>query len=408
MTMHMHFAGLLLTGCFHEPEAPKTHAPALDGLEAQTAPVIQSEWLAAHFASPTAPQGPPPSGWSEIEASLDPASCGACHPQQYADWQSSWHADAVGPGVLGQYVDWDGTQDGLIAQCSRCHNPLSEQHLRLDGQDNPAAIEGHRELGLTCAGCHVRGHQRHGPPKDEGEAVIDNAPHGGFVPRDEFRDPAFCWGCHDFESTGFSLRDKLLQETTEEWRRTKYAAEGVSCQDCHMPDGRHLWKGVHDPEMVRSAMDVVAKLTEPGSWLDPVEATLTVTNVGAGHRLPTYTTPQITLIMEQVDAQGTAIAGTRREAAVGRYVTPNLKEERFDTRLLPGEAHTQPYKVRRHRKAVALVARVECWPDEAYRRFYEIKLRKPENHPKGAAMLEEARKRSIDSRFTVTEERLAL
>jgi hypothetical protein len=176
-----------------------------------------------------------------------------------------------------------------------------------------------------------------------------------------------------------------------------------------MPDGRHLWKGIHDPDMVRSGIAVEAAVLAPGGGLfAPVEASLSLTNTGAGHRLPTYSTPQITLVVEQVDATGAAIEGTRQDSAVARYVTPNLKEERFDTRLLPGERHTLRYERRRDGDAVALQARVEVWPDEAYRRFYEIKLKHPDNHPLGLSQLQAALQASIDSRYTVWEERLDL
>ena len=33
---------------------------------------------------------------------LTPESCGGCHQQQFADWQQSLHAKAMGPGVMGQ------------------------------------------------------------------------------------------------------------------------------------------------------------------------------------------------------------------------------------------------------------------------------------------------------------------
>src|SRR5947207_1831694 len=105
------------------PELPEhAHAAALPTVQAPD----PSPWLLAHFASPLAPQGAPPSGWSALEASLDPAKCGSCHPQQYADWKESWHANAMGPGVLGQLMDGDGTADATVRQCQACHAPLAE------------------------------------------------------------------------------------------------------------------------------------------------------------------------------------------------------------------------------------------------------------------------------------------
>ena len=383
-------------------EAKNLHAAALSEYEEKT-PFVESEWLDAHFDVPVPAQGAPPEDWPEITASLHPEQCGACHPTQYADWKDSWHAIGMGPGVLGQMVDWDGSNDKKTRQCSRCHAPLAEQWPFLeDGVPNPDFDADLRAKGLSCAGCHVRAHERFGPPKD-GEPIA-GAPHDGFEPKDEFNDSRFCYGCHDFR-TGEGLESKKLQETYEEWRRTDYAADGVTCQSCHMPEGRHLFKGVHDLDMVKSGFTASAEANTRDSVLVGV---LRVENTGTGHRFPTYSTPQVTLVMEQLNASGSAIEGTTQTDAIGRYVTPNLKVERFDTRLMPGESHALEYSAKRSKEAVALTARVEIWPDEAYRRFYEIKLKKPERPPIGLAEVQKAHRYSIDSRFVAWEQRIEL
>jgi hypothetical protein len=158
----------LLTACGDGSVAPAAHAPALDAVPRTVDSPARSEWLVAHQKAPVAPQGPPPPEWSALEASLDPTACGTCHPAQLTDWSQSWHALGMGPGVMGQLVDWDGKNDGLVGQCNRCHAPLSEQYPRLkvgEGdaatwQDNPDYDPAMRAQGLTCAGCHVRGHLR--------------------------------------------------------------------------------------------------------------------------------------------------------------------------------------------------------------------------------------------------------
>ncbi len=412
-------AATMLLACGDEPEIPAGHAPPLDQVQAAAEAEPASAWLEAHWEFPVPPQGPAPEGWTELEASLDPEACGTCHPAQLADWKQSWHHLGMGPGVMGQLVDWDGSNDKLVGQCQTCHAPLTEQHPRLqDGDsddyvDNPLVDHDMRAAGLTCAGCHVRNHQRSGPPKEgrepneDGIALAGGA-HNGFVPRAEYQSSAFCSRCHDFRPNQLALEGKLLQETGEEWRRTDSAAKGETCQDCHMAEGRHLWKGIHDKDMVERGVGIDAQLQATGSLLDPVLLQLSVTNTGAGHRLPTYTTPEIKLFIVQLDSKGEELTRTLREGSIARRITPNLREELWDTRLLPGETYTMPYQVRRHPLADAVVARVEVWPDEAYRRFYDIKLRKPENHPKGEAMLREALQNSIDSRYTLWEQRWSL
>lgn len=407
----------LLLACIQEQDAPAGHAPPLDQIPVAGGELEPSDWLTAHWQFPVPAQGPPPDGWIELEAALDPQTCGTCHPQQYADWQESWHHLGMGPGVMGQLVDWDGSNDTLVGQCQTCHAPMAEQHPRLkqgeEWVDNPLLDAEQRAAGLTCAGCHVRQHDRYGPPKqgripDEDGRALAGGAHDGFIPREEFQQSVFCSRCHDFQRSQLALEGKLIQETGEEWRRTDYAAQGTTCQDCHMPDGRHLWKGIHDPETVRSGVEISGELADPGSLLSAMRASLSLANTGVGHRLPTYTTPEIKLVLVQVDDAGQELQRTRREGSVARRITPNLKQELYDTRLLPGQDYTLPYAVRRDPRAAALVARVEVWPDEAYRRFYEIKLRKPENHPRGEAQLRQALQNSIDSRYTLWEERYPL
>ena len=42
------------------------------------------------------------------------------------------------------------------------------------------------------------------------------------------------------------LNGKPLENTYEEWRKSPAARRGLQCQNCHMPDRRHLWRGIHD------------------------------------------------------------------------------------------------------------------------------------------------------------------
>lgn len=61
-------------------------------------------FIERHWRRPIAPQGAAPARFPAVEKSLASASCGTCHPAQLADWKSSFHAQAMGPGVAGQLV----------------------------------------------------------------------------------------------------------------------------------------------------------------------------------------------------------------------------------------------------------------------------------------------------------------
>ena len=166
-------------------------------------------------------------------------------------------------------------------------------------------------------------------------------------------------------------------------------------------------EGIHDKDMVASGLSstasVIGIVDGEGIWSwvtneQRILAELTATNVGAGHRLPSYTTPEIRLIMQQMDSAGGLIEGTKQETIIARRMTPNLSEEVFDTRLLLGESLTLNYDQQRDSEAQFLRAWVEVWPDETYRRNYEAWL-KQDKFPNGRTLLESAHQASIDSRY---------
>ncbi|MDB5105893.1 MAG: uncharacterized protein JWP91_3582 [Fibrobacteres bacterium] len=376
------------------------HARPLTEIPPVVPPLQRSEWLQNHFAWYVAPQGKPPESWSALEKNIHPEACGACHQQQFQDWKQSLHHKAMGPSVLGQLLDMELDAPVLSITCQRCHAPLAEQIPYLEkGIKNPVFEPGFREQGLVCAACHVRGHQRFGPPSRNPSA--EGGPHGGFTMKTEYESPAFCASCHDF-TPGGGMHGKLVQETAEEWRRTPFAAEGKTCQSCHMPDRRHLWKGIHDSAMVSSAVSIQAQFNPPARPGDSLRASVTLTNVGAGHRFPTYTEPQVKIILEQVDAEGKALEGTRVEGIIARRVTEEMDRELFDTRLLPGETFSLEYSRPKPAAAAALSARVEVWPDEAYRLYFKKMLETDSLRPEMPAVLgrmEEALKQDTQSRY---------
>jgi hypothetical protein len=367
-------------------------------------PSVES-FVAHHWRAPLAPQGPPPARYSPLEASLAPEACGTCHPVQFADWQTSIHARAMGPGVSGQLVEMlDSTPRGALA-CQHCHAPLAEQSpLRPDtlaaNPDFDAALRGR---GIPCAACHVRGHERFGPPRRDGSlasaAPRETLPHRGVTRTPAFLASEFCRDCHQFAPDGHALGGKLLQDTYNEWKASRFAAAGVQCQDCHMPDRRHRWRGIHDAEMVRSGLTISVVDETPS--VDRVSARLVVESTGVGHRFPTYVTPIVVMRAELVDESGRAIAGTREEHRVGREVTLDLERELTDTRLAPGERAELAYARRLEKGAVAARFTVVVYPDAFYTAFYEALLR--QGAGRGEAQIRTALDETRRSAFLVFE-----
>lgn len=373
--------------------------PAVAGRES-----VES-FVARHWRAPLAPQGPAPARFSPLEASLAPEACGTCHPAQLEDWRTSTHAAAMGPGVTGQLVEMLASDPRGALQCYRCHAPLAEQApVRPDTlATNPQFDPALRTRGIPCAACHVRGHERFGPPRRDGTlastAPRETLPHGGVTRTPAYLASEFCRDCHQFEPDGFALQGKLLQDTYNEWKRSRFATAGIQCQDCHMPDRRHLWRGIHDREMVRRGLTVtvVEETAPPGR----VAARLVVESTGVGHRFPTYVTPVVVLRAELIDATGRAIRGTRQEQRIGREVTLDLERELADTRLLPGEKVEFPYARALEGEAVAARFSVVVYPDAFYTAFFETLLR--QGAGRGEAEIRTALAETRRSAFTVFE-----
>ena len=377
--------------------------------EAQSSDDVDA-FLKHHWRLPVPPQGEPPVAFSPIEASLHPKECALCHRQQFEDWKTSVHSRSMGPGIYGQLLNMEEKNPATYTVCATCHTPLSEQipHLKEGSEYRPnAAFDPElQQAGLICAACHVRQHERFGPPR-RAELPTPPAdvvqPHGGFTATTAFQRSEFCKPCHQFREGAFALNGKLLENTFAEWQASPYAEAGVQCQGCHMPDRRHLWRGIQDPDMVRQAMTVsvspLAPFYRPG---DTLQATITVTNSGAGHYLPTYVTPKIFVQGDLLDAAGEVVADSFQEAIIGREITLNLSREVYDTRIAPKASLDFGYTMPLPESAATLRVRIVVHPDHFYQRFFEAVLRRDQGSL-GKAHLEAALEKTATSSFTVFE-----
>lgn len=355
-----------------------------------------------HWRHPLALQGRPPVSYSEVEASLDPESCATCHIEQFEGWKGSRHAIAMGPGIEGQlhapWIDAEGE-----TSCLECHAPLAEQSrlLRAKGGSlvkNGAFLSELRERGISCAACHLRKNIRYGP-KRRGEALED-PPHGGFKEADFFSDSKFCRPCHQFDAGDNGLSGKLLQNTYEEWKSSGYPEKGVHCQTCHMPDRAHLWRGIHDPEMVKKGIDISAERIGEA-------ISLVITNSGTGHNFPSYVTPRVRLRAVVLDKNGSEIPGSSDEVSIGWSVALDLSEEYYDTRIAPGKSFSGSFDWKGVEGARAVIVTIDVYPDDFYRRFFEALISDP---PKGVDLdkLGLAYKETKRSAYRIFEKELEL
>ena len=353
---------------------------------------------------PVAPQGAAPKGWSAEEASLAPKDCGQCHADKLEEWQSSLHAQAFSPGLVGQLLTYDAKG---AAGCMNCHAPLAEQRqafeaARKKGKGHLPAAQGLAAAGNSCGGCHVRGHRRFGPPQQGTGAVGQSepaGPHGGVMRTADFATSGFCAACHQFPQSQ-AINGKPLENTVFEWQTSPAARAGKTCQSCHMPDRKHLWRGIHDPAMVQSGL--TAELAA-----DSDAARFRLTSTGVGHAFPTYVTPKVIMMGVALDAAGAPVPGTEASHVIQRRVEFAGGDwvERFDTRLMPEQSATlkMPWPPS---------GRVRVWlevhPDDFYDHdVYDSLL---SDLPKGspaAALITEADRRAQAARFRLFETELA-
>jgi hypothetical protein len=239
---------------------------------------------------------------------------------------------------------------------------------------NPGFDAELRQQGVNCASCHVRGWQRFGPPRLPGSGLLslDTYP---LTETPIYERSDFCIGCHQLEPR-IAVNGKPLLNTYREWLEGPYMPRGVQCQHCHMPNREHTWKGVHDPDTFRQGIAVAAEATRGQDGAVRVRARMS--NVGAGHYLPTTPTPAAWLLIELVDENGVPIRGARADKRVGRKLAFNKKFiEVEDTRIPPGEFLELSAGWRKGRVAEATHARitVRVAPDDYYEGLYRKRLK---------------------------------
>jgi hypothetical protein len=364
-------------------------------------------FLANHWSDPLAAQGEPPVGFSPVEASLAPESCGGCHAGQYADWRTSLHAHTIGPGILWQFHLMEQSEAN---RCLRCHAPLAEQKALMarerGWQNAPQATpppyvpaDLHRQ-GLVCAACHVRAHVRYGPPRQGPVAPADAPQHSGFVASPAFEDSRFCATCHQFAPDGRRVNGKLLEDTYEEWRASPAAAAAQTCQSCHMPGRRHLWRGIHDAGTVDRSLQRELAVTRLDAATARASARLRSRDVG--HFFPTYAVPKLYVTL-RLQCTG---CGDRELArrVIGRELDVDLTRELADTRLAPGGEMTLSADFAIPAAGDARVAlRVEVAPGEHYERMFQHWLeRRPRLEPVAEARLRQAVQQVRATRYQLT------
>lgn len=245
--------------------------------------------------------------------------CGACHQAIYKEYAEGFGSDLHWAAMKGPFpgaallVLPRGTPRSATAhavagvdpfplaalqfeeggkRCIICHypEPLIYPDISAAKIVKPTPRPENQEAGITCASCHLT------PDGAIRGPYGVNAPHRT-VKEERIQTSVACAFCH---SAGERVVGKQTQ-TFLEWREdfNKPGLGPQQCQDCHMPrtvrklaeefDGperasaRHLWTGGHSHQRIKSALVLtIDQLAE-----DKTQLAIHVTNVGAGHSVPT-------------------------------------------------------------------------------------------------------------------------
>ncbi len=351
------------------------------------------------------------------QQSLHPENCGSCHKAQYDVWKDSLHSKAMSPGLMGQLKPDHDPE--FAASCYFCHAPLTEQSevkagARGKGQGageyikNPSFDNKLKLSGVSCSACHLREGKVYGPParagvRGQGSGVKGKKPHNGFIEKDFFEKAEFCAACHQMDE-GYELNGKVLTNTFKEWKESEYGKNNITCQKCHMPDRQHLFRGIHDPDMVKKGVSFEISAKEIRK--DSIKVSLIIRNSGVGHYFPTYTTPLIIIKGFLVNSKGAIIKEAVKESYIGRKISLDLTKEMFDTRIPPKGVFNFEYENILHKDADRFIIEVRVYPDKFYNEFYKAVLKEGSAYNK--ELIKEALKLTEKSAYTLYKKEISL
>jgi hypothetical protein len=296
-----------------------------------------------------------------VLGNLKAEECAVCHREFYTEWQTTIHSKAW----TDPYFQADWKFDNSQHICRSCHTPLDRQlpHKVLGYrdrdkydpimEDNPDFDPELQHEGVTCAACHYR------DGKIVGVLGNINTPHP--VKKLDSANEV-CVRCHVVEGDRWDTFFRFPPcGTVAEIQSSSNVDNNVGelsvkdiaslgCVECHMPaierplvEGgvvrnarQHLWRGGHDPEMVKKAF--TADLFEQAlTKKNKRKFTFEITNTGTRHYLPTGTPDRhLTVSLRLLDNKGDIIKEDRhvlKRTVMWRPFIVDL----WDTRLPYGE-----------------------------------------------------------------------
>jgi hypothetical protein len=256
-------------------------------------------------------------------ADRTPDGCAECHQETVRQWTASKHAIGwTNPDFVTESADL--TEE----RCLPCHAPaplLDQPPL-----ERPRLRDDLRECGVDCNTCHALQSAYAGPYDTWG-------PHPTKIDRERLRQLPFCGTCHAMEVHEYNA---LYVDSLEPSEKPRL------CAECHMParvarlTQGHLMSRLHPERIVRDhsfpayteevTRDAV-EASEPTLQRGKdhrVDLHFTLTNRGAGHRIPTgeYGHRELRILAELLDSEG-RVMGTKERSLFAKRTNG----------LIPGE-----------------------------------------------------------------------
>lgn len=253
------------------------------------------------------------------------STCKNCHLGITEQWELSAHSKSERSQnqLFGRmyFHSLRVTRGGTMLNCGPCHEPIT-----FVNQDFNFIRDVSRE-GVTCAFCHMVSGP--GPSTGNPPFEIDPTKYYGTIrtpvptPSHQsgyssyYTHSGYCGACHEYKNQN----GVVISETYTEWKASRYAKDGTTCQKCHMPGGpgRNSIEGPTRPRVANHSFDssvlyearpnAAAKVTVQGAKIqgDSLRVSVVVANTGWGHSLPTGNDQNLALVRLRVLSGSDAI-----------------------------------------------------------------------------------------------------
>jgi hypothetical protein len=267
---------------------------------------------------------PPPLYRSDVNLQ-QAETCKNCHLDISEQWERSAHSKSERSKnqLFGRmyFHSLRITRGATLVNCGPCHEPTTYVN-----QDFNSIREVSRE-GVTCVFCHMVSGP--GPSTGNPPVELDLTQYYGTIrtpvptPSHQsaysvfYTQSGYCGACHEYKNQN----GVVISETFSEWKATRYAKQGTTCQKCHMPGGpgRLSHEGPPRPRVANHTFDpavlqrarpnAAATVTLRGvkSGKDSLRVSVVVANTGWGHSLPTGNDQNMALIRLRVLSASGAI-----------------------------------------------------------------------------------------------------